>query len=193
MRYKEFNPNRVLELSIPLFWKNGFNACSINEIVEKTGVNRFSLYHEFENKEGILYAAMKLYHERYAQKMIALLDQPGEVIDLILNCYNEFFKDKEKHFPGDFIIHISTEMADHDPVVKALLENYLEAIENRLIKLLASDPRWENEASKLSKHILGLFCTSMSFCLIHTEEFRINFIKNGINVLLKPQNYAETA
>ncbi len=193
MRYKEFSPNRVLEQSIPLFWKHGFTACPISEIVEVTGVNRYSLYEEFENKEGILYAAMALYQERYSSKMVELLDQPGEVIEVILNCYNEFFKDKEKHFPGDFIIHMATELADHDPHVKELLENYLDVIEKKLINLLASDPRWKENASTLSKHILGLFCTSMSFCLIHSEEFRISFIKNGINVILKPQNYAQTA
>ena len=192
MRYKEFNSNRVLDLSIPLFWKQGFAACPISDIVESTGVNRFSLYEEFGSKEGILYAAMALYKDRYGNKMIELLDQPGEVIDVILNCYNEFFKDKEKHFPGDFFIHISTEMADHDPLVKELLEGYLEIIESKLTKLLASDSRWKAEASTLSKHVLGLFCTSMSFWLIHTEEFRISFIKNGINVLLKPHNYAKT-
>lgn len=192
MRLKEFNPNRVLEVSIPLFWKNGFAACAISDIVEATGVNRFSLYEEFDSKEGILYAAMKLYQDRYSDKMVEMLDQPGEVIDVILNCYNEYFKDKDKHFPGDFIIHISTEMADHDPHVKELLESYLEVLENKLINLLSTDSRWRENAKTLAKHILGLFCTSMSFCLIHSEEFRISFIKNGINVILKPQNHAQT-
>ena len=54
MRYKEYNVNRVLEKSIQLFWKNGFRGCSVKEIVEVIGVNRFSLYHEFADKSGIL-------------------------------------------------------------------------------------------------------------------------------------------
>ena len=67
MRYKEFNRNSVLEKCIPLFWKNGFRACAISDIVEETGVNRFSLYEEFENKEGILYAALELYRSIVSQ------------------------------------------------------------------------------------------------------------------------------
>ena len=58
MRYKEYNPNSVLEKSIPLFWEHGFGGCAIKEIVEATGVNRFSLYQEFEDKEGILYLSL---------------------------------------------------------------------------------------------------------------------------------------
>ncbi|MGK2860568.1 MAG: TetR/AcrR family transcriptional regulator [Chitinophagaceae bacterium] len=44
MHYKEFNRDKVLETCLSLFWNNGFNSCSIYEIVKKTGVNRFSLY-----------------------------------------------------------------------------------------------------------------------------------------------------
>lgn len=60
MRYKEYNRNKVLEQSLAVFWQKGFNGCSVNELVEITGVNRFSLYSEFENKEGILYASLNL-------------------------------------------------------------------------------------------------------------------------------------
>lgn len=74
MRYKEYNTNNVLEKSIKLFWENGFRGCSINEIVQTTGVNRFSLYHEFENKEGILYASLHLYKKRYCQEKLDLLN-----------------------------------------------------------------------------------------------------------------------
>ena len=73
MRYKEYNRNAVLEKAIRLFWQKGFNGCSINEIVEVTGVNRFSLYHEFVSKEGILYASLELYRERYSKDKFDLL------------------------------------------------------------------------------------------------------------------------
>ena len=71
MRYKEYNVNRVLEKSMALFWQKGFNGCSVNELVKETGVNRFSLYNEFENKEGILYASLELYRERYCDDKLS--------------------------------------------------------------------------------------------------------------------------
>ena len=72
MRYKEFNSNKVLEECISLFWKNSFNGTPMSAIVKQTAVNRFSLYQEFENKQGILYEALKLYRERYALDFINL-------------------------------------------------------------------------------------------------------------------------
>ena len=66
----EYNVNSVLEKSIKIFWDNGFRGTSINEIVNATGLNRFSLYHEFENNEGILYASLKLYRDRYCQEKL---------------------------------------------------------------------------------------------------------------------------
>ena len=87
MRYKEYNVNRVLEQSIDLFWQKGYNGCSINDIVEKTGVNRFSLYHEFENKEGILYRSLNLYRERYSKEKLHLLNSDGKLTETIKNYY----------------------------------------------------------------------------------------------------------
>ena len=65
MRYKEFNRNKVLEDCIQLFWEKGFNSCSISDIVERTKVNRYSLYEEFEDKDGILLQTLILYKKRY--------------------------------------------------------------------------------------------------------------------------------
>ncbi len=64
MRYKEYNVNSVLKKTIRLFWKRGFRGCSINDLVDETNVNRFSLYHEFSNKEGILYHSLEYYQKK---------------------------------------------------------------------------------------------------------------------------------
>ena len=78
MRYKEYNVNKVLEQSTNIFWTKGFKACSINDIVEETGVNRFSLYHEFQDKNGILYESLKLYRERHASVKLEALKKDGD-------------------------------------------------------------------------------------------------------------------
>jgi TetR/AcrR family transcriptional repressor of nem operon len=99
MRYKEYNVNKVLEKSIKLFWENGFRGCSINKIVNITGVNRFSLYHEFENKEGILYASLHLYRGRYCQEKLDYLKKEGSLPDILKEFYLSFI-DENNAIPG---------------------------------------------------------------------------------------------
>ena len=183
MRYKEYNVNRVLEKCIKLFWQHGFRGCSVKDIVEETGVNRFSLYHEFEDKNGILYEAMKLYRERYCDEKFNILKEQGLPKDVLVKFYLSFLEEDNIH-PGCFFIHIGTELADTDERINALVKSYLDEIQVLIKELLCRHEETINNAEFTARHLIGLFCTSMSFCLIHSEEERLHHISNGIEVIL---------
>ncbi|MDP4679712.1 MAG: TetR/AcrR family transcriptional regulator [Cyclobacteriaceae bacterium] len=100
MRYKEFNRNKVLDHCISLFWKNGFNSSSINEIVSITGVNRFSLYKEFGNKEGILYSALELYNDRYFSENLNVLNQKKDLRETLMEFFASLLSETRAHSPG---------------------------------------------------------------------------------------------
>lgn len=190
MRYKEYNVNRVLEKCIQLFWENGFRGCSVNDIVEATGVNRFSLYHEFEDKNGILYNALRLYRKRYCEDKFNILKEEESPKEVLAKFYLSFLKEENVH-PGCFFIHIGTELADTDQKINSLVKLYLEEIETLCFELLKRHASTKDQAEFCARHLVGLFCTSMSFCLIHSEEERVNHINNGIEVILnKNKRYA---
>lgn len=186
MRYKEYNPNTVLEKSINLFWNKGFKACSINDIVEETGVNRFSLYHEFKDKDGILYESLKLYKERYFNPKLDLLNQKGDFVTVLNDFLLSFLKEENKN-QGCYIIHIGTELADTNEAIKQLVKDFLEEISEAFINLLENNGKSHEHAVIYARQMVGLFCTSMSFCLIHNKSERTNHISKSINVIFKKQ------
>ena len=189
MRYKEFNRNSVLEKCIHLFWATGFRACAISDIVEKTGVNRFSLYEEFDNKEGILYAALELYKERYAQLDFDLLKKEGDPHKILFQFFNSFLNGKQQD--GCFVMHVGTEMADNDLKIQSFLKTYMDELEQLFVQLMEANPATKSDGALYARNLIGLFCTSVSFCLIHSTEKRERHIKNGIQVILsKKLNYA---
>jgi AcrR family transcriptional regulator len=190
MRYKEFNRNKVLEICIRLFWKNGFRACAISDIVVETGVNRFSLYEEFGSKEGILFAALKLYKKRYSDLKLEILQRPTSIESTLENYYLSFLQNTEIQ-DGCFVIHVGTELADTDSEVQLFLKSYLAEIESNFVLLLETEDSLQPNIDVVAKNLIGLFCTTMSFCLIHTEQNRINHIRNGVQVILtKTKHYA---
>lgn len=183
MRYKEYNVNKVLEQSIALFWKKGVNGCSVNDLVEATNVNRFSLYHEFDNKQGILYATIDLYRQRYCDKRFALLKKDGDIVEVLIDFYKSFLDEKQE-VPGCYMIHIGTELADTDQRVKVALEAYLTEIQNLMNSLLLINGFKARESQLISRHLLGLFCTAMSFCLIFPPEEQKKYLLNSIHLIL---------
>ena len=189
MRYKEYNINRVLEKVIPIFWSNGFGGCSIKDIVEEVGVNRFSLYHEFGNKEGILYSSLQLFRERYGEPKFEILKQNGKPKEILHAFFLSFLNSQEDQ-QGCYFIHIGTELADSDSEIKELVKGYLEDIERLFENLLERHGYIKSEAAFSARHLIGLYCTSMSFCLIHTEQQKLYHISNGISVILNKNQHA---
>lgn len=193
MRYKEFNKNRILEQCIPLFWDKGFGAVAIREIVEKTGVNRFSLYEEFENKEGIFFASLDLYYERYGSKKLDILDSTQPLLQSLKTFYMDFLTENNAHPPGCYILHSATELADTYKKVKETLDQYLGKIEEKFRALLNRHINTKELSDFYARQLVGLFCTSISFCLIHSHEKRLHYIDNGINLILDKGSYATTS
>lgn len=185
MRYKEFNRNFVLEKSIALFWNNSFGGCPISDIVDATNVNRYSLYAEFENKKGILYDALTLYTERYYHPKRAILSQQGNLLDLLSKFFESFLEADSKLPSGCFLIHISTELADQDDRIKDYLNTYLSDLEINFAQLLGRFGYSKRDGQFYAQQLVGLFCTVVSFSLIHSPQDRSAMIDRGINVILE--------
>lgn len=59
------------------FWRNGYQATSIQNLVDATGVNRGSLYATFGDKRGVFLAVLDHYAELIARPTMAELNRPN--------------------------------------------------------------------------------------------------------------------
>jgi TetR/AcrR family transcriptional regulator, transcriptional repressor for nem operon len=57
-RSKEFDGNQALDEALRVFWEKGFEATSIQDLVNATGVNRASLYQTFGSKRELFLKAL---------------------------------------------------------------------------------------------------------------------------------------
>ncbi len=57
-RPREFDRDQVVDRAVDVFWRKGFEATSIRDLVEATGLNRGSLYNTFGDKAGLFEAAL---------------------------------------------------------------------------------------------------------------------------------------
>jgi TetR/AcrR family transcriptional repressor of nem operon len=71
-RSREFKPEAVLDVALDLFWRKGYKACSMADVVRKSGVARYGLYQAFKDKDQLYCAALK----RYQQKIHDFFTKP---------------------------------------------------------------------------------------------------------------------
>ncbi len=62
-RPKEYDDTTVIDAAIEVFWTNGYEASSTQELCERTGLGRGSLYHAFGCKQNLYEQALRRYQE----------------------------------------------------------------------------------------------------------------------------------
>lgn len=73
-RPREFDENEVLDQALDVFWRQGFDATSVEDLVQATGLGRASLYGAFGDKEQLFKRALDHYLARASREEEALLD-----------------------------------------------------------------------------------------------------------------------
>ena len=81
-RPRDFLEDEVLDRALMAFWRLGYEACSITQLVKYTGVQRQSLYNSFGDKDGLFLAVLKRYEAHSAAELAALRTPEATLSDV---------------------------------------------------------------------------------------------------------------
>ena len=76
-RSKEFDERKAVADAMGVFWRKGYYATSMEDLVEATDVQRYGLYSSFESKHGIFLAVLDHYHETVITRNLSGLEVNG--------------------------------------------------------------------------------------------------------------------
>ena len=109
-RKKEYIEEEVIEKAMELFWRNGYEATSVRMLEKEMGINQFSIYSSFGNKQGVFQESMKL----YASKLNLIVDKMEgsskgmEALKQYFYDFVEFTRDSEV-YKGCLIVNTIAE------------------------------------------------------------------------------------
>ncbi|GAF03358.1 regulatory protein [Saccharicrinis fermentans DSM 9555 = JCM 21142] len=63
-RTKNYIEEEVIEKAMNLFWRNGYQTTSTRMLEKEMGINQFSIYSSFKNKEGVYIESIKCYKNK---------------------------------------------------------------------------------------------------------------------------------
>ena len=70
---RQFDESQVLDAMMRVFWQKGFEATTIDDLVEATGLKRGSLYHAFGDKAGMFCRTLALYRQEVQAALLHAL------------------------------------------------------------------------------------------------------------------------
>ncbi len=115
-RPKQFDPEEALDKAMELFWSQGYESTSIQELVDTMGINRFSLYDTFGDKHTLYLAALQRYRGSVTEQFLTQLETAPDGARAI----RTFFLDQVERFSqestvrGCLIANCSAELASRD-------------------------------------------------------------------------------
>ena len=133
-RPKAFDEEAVLQKAVNLFWCRGYEATSVQDLVDTLGINRASLYDTYGDKYELYVKALERYRDTEQSGFCQRLDQSRPAIDLLRDLFaagiRQSLDDPEQK--GCFIVNATIELAPHDSAIAQIVAANRRAFEERL-------------------------------------------------------------
>lgn len=122
-RIKTFDEKEKLEKALNLFWKKGYAATSMQDLVDAMGINRSSIYDTYGNKENLFEKTIQYYRSKNTSIIEEILSKDISVKSRFRTLFNKAvelsIKDPDKK--GCFVVNTTAELASNDPGIKSIL------------------------------------------------------------------------
>ncbi|WP_193173149.1 TetR/AcrR family transcriptional regulator [Nisaea nitritireducens] len=178
-RQKEFDRADVLQKAMQAFWRRGYEATSVQDLVEATGINRGSMYDTFTDKRGLFQAAVDFYISNVSAKRLSKMLETESALEAIRTYFEDLiaFSVGDGRKLGCLITNSVVELAPHDPDIGGMLRGSFARVEEVFYQTLLRAQDEGGITAQIDARAVARFMTATA---------------NGIRVFARADADAET-
>ncbi|QXP79523.1 MULTISPECIES: TetR/AcrR family transcriptional regulator [Winogradskyella] len=146
-RKKEYNETEVVEKAMHIFWRNGYQTTSMQMLEKEMGINKFSIYSSFGNKNGLFLESLK----QYKSKINSIFEKFRKA-DNGIEDIKQFFYDsvssnfEEGNEKGCLVTNTYNEFSEsEDLLIKEQMNSFMDGLKTIIIEKLKMDPSKDEE------------------------------------------------
>ncbi len=135
----EFDENKVLTNAMEQFWKEGYEASSVQKLLDCTGINRGTLYNSFGDKDTFFKSCVDQYNKLVEQQIAASLkNEKLGAWDAIEAYFDEsVINVTNKHRSmGCLLVNSVCESINYDKEIRKVVRGSLAVIRKALVARL---------------------------------------------------------
>ncbi len=187
-RAKQFDPDQALAKAMEVFWARGYEATSVQNLVDAMGINRFSLYETFGDKHALYLAALDRYGNDVARDAFVALESAEDGAAAI----RDFFQGQVARLetPGEargcMVANCAAEMAARDEDVARRVRRNTERAERAFRVALDKAAADGKLTSGLDRDDLARFfaATSLGLMVVGKASPGRAFLESVVRVVL---------
>ncbi len=139
-RPREFDTDRALELATQQFWKVGYSATSLQDLLKAMRLSKSSLYQAFGSKQQLFIRCLDHYEQSMASRLESKLVESDSAVGFLRAFLEEIVAEAAGRGPrkGCLLVNTANELSQRDPKIKVAVSdgaNHFIAIFRRAIEL----------------------------------------------------------
>lgn len=150
--------DRILDVAIDLFYREGIRAIGVDTIVEQSGVAKMTLYNQFGSKDGLIVAVLERRSREWLASFREALEtratDPRMRLDAVFDVLHELFQNP--NFRGCTFANAKAELAEPDHPAHATLTEHYRAVQAYFLELAQAAGYVSPRAERISEQLLML-------------------------------------
>ena len=166
---KKFEPEVALEQAMQVFWKRGYEAASLAELLDNMGISRKSMYDTFGNKQSLFLKAL----EHYAQTRLRQIREQLLSSGSPLNNIEQLLRDMQimhgtSGSTGCLLGTCTADFNTEDVEIAPVLRSYFNRLENIYYEAISQAQAAGELNPKVDSRDLArmLLCTTQGMALV---------------------------
>lgn len=191
-RPREFDEQRVRDAALERFWRDGFEATSIHDLLDCTGIGAASLYNAFGDKRSLFRQSLERYVDTGIGERLRRFETrpPRQAIQAFFDDVVQRSLDDAEH-KGCMLVNSALEVAPHDAQLRELVVSTLDRIESFFLRCVRAGQRDAAitrgvAASELSRHLLALLMGLRVLARVRPEKALLEGAVRTAMILLGP-------
>ena len=183
-RPKAFNEEEVIDKAVEIFWAKGYEATSMQDLIDAMGIQRGSLYGTFGSKQQLFLKSLKRYSVTVVKKLLEILESKPSAIESI----ELFFAQLVEHLltAGELrsclVTNSAIERGLRDEETRQLVLKLLNALEDGFYKTLLRAKENGELSTELDLKVVANYLTSsMQGLLVMGKVCSERSVLEGIN------------
>ena len=150
-RPKKFDQKTVLEKALGVFWRQGYAATSVDDLLRHMQINKGSMYNTFGDKRALFLKAIEHYTERYVSQKVTLLDHEPSGKKSIEQYFQKILEESvpTKKCFGCFLVNSLAELGAHDSEVAQRAVAEIDKVEDAIYRAVKRG----QQAGEISKRL----------------------------------------
>ncbi len=191
-RPREFEEDTVLDAALERFWAQGFDATSMRDLIECTGLTGASLYNAFGDKRSLYRKSLDHYVQRGMRDRMARCRDlpPAQAIAVFFSDVLRRSLEDPQH-KGCMLINAALDVPPDDAELRQAVAENLRAIESFLYAIIAAGQadgtiRATLSATDMARHLLGVLAGLRVLARVRPEKELLEGIVASLQDFLTP-------